>query len=104
MRPKEHPRASSCPVDSSLSLMGAMGSLMFLPDPFQRFFEAQCRCLLQSWGDMAIDVKGDTYTGVAQAFAHYLGVDTLPKHQRSVGLAGSMQPIAFESCPGTWSY
>ena len=79
--------------------MGTRGSLLFLLEPLQCFFEAQCRSLLEPRGDMTIGVQGYSYTGVAQPFAYHFWVDPLLEHQRSMGMAGIVELVAFKASP-----
>ena len=60
---------SLCLVDSNLSPVCLRSGLLFWPDHFHHFLEAQSRRLLKSWSDMAVSVQGDGYSGVAQPFA-----------------------------------
>ena len=63
----------------------------------QAFIKAERGGLLESRRDMAVNIEGSPHFGMAQPFLDYLWVDSLAEHQRGVGMAGIMEPVALQS-------
>ena len=67
------------------------------PGRCQPLLEAEGGGLLESGSAMAVYVECGSHLGMAQALLDYLWMDTLPEHQSGVGMAGIVEPVAFES-------
>jgi len=66
---------------------------------YQALLKPQCRGLLQARGYVGIGVQGDAHVGVAQAFAHDLGVNVGLKHEGGVSVPEIVEMDAIQPSP-----